>query len=1041
MEKEGSTLYLCPGCGAFVSESASKCPNCGETLDSGPAEAPEPNDEFMAGVAETDVGEELALLDEDIAAEDDSPPVTLYLCTECGAFTGGSALVCPNCGASMVEEEETAPQIAPEEPEAKIFDMLVQAEEPPPADENLIEDLKKLESADDVESFLDAINDDGEIGIDLEPPAELMPERSGESDDILSRLVYEKADENLDKAEERSEAIQSVESILVGESARSVVAGDNDTIALCKNCGAFVSESATVCNVCGNSLGDDERIIAQIEQPAPNMESEETADSVIRKMLGVDESAELDQDAGKRFQSDGSLGLCTICGAFISSDAPSCPVCGTHMEDMPEFVPSMDIVEPEQENHGLAICPHCGVFVPEGAKECMSCIKPIPEGATVPITREVEHPEDAERATNLLKTFLGVERTLNAEPIREKTFTGLDLCPDCGAFVSMNAVVCSVCGNSLFESAEELLDIDRKLGELDVVKCPNCGSSMDAISEECTSCGMSFATKLAEPEPEGPGKDISSLLEKELELGIDGEETAIDELAPQPEEATPSDEELLDMLVSAEEYEQEAPAMQDAESPSPEPHEDELFLEIPEAIPPQEPDTELPESETQLEDMLVEILEPAQPTEPETLEFIESRETEPEPAMEPEGEAYLEQPIASQTQPAAVLPDAGPGTKSSMKGANWTTSVYVSVAAICFFLFFYMIAPGDYAPGLAVIFGTLLLIGTYLAITDKGIFFRGDLKHGGVFITGFLLAATVLLHWPLGMLVSDAGFAGQPVLDRILLSLSILLTSIGLLWIRARVRFVFTWFFGNLLLFMCTVVSFTHSNFGTSLESPVLIVAGLGSSLIFLSLIFLQYERAINSSIETDIVRGDAHYLKRDYTGALASYDDALAKAQMKKVEALGSPIVQYDVPWYSKGSALILMGDFEEGIKCLDMALAINPNNEVTWVNKGNAHSKLGQHDLAMECYRKAIECNTFYEIAWNNLGNVHARKKDYLTALKHYNRAIKINSRYDDAWINKGYVLAKMGKREQALSCFNHVNSSIVNELSSVEGDAQVL
>ena len=172
------------------------------------------------------------------------------------------------------------------------------------------------------------------------------------------------------------------------------------------------------------------------------------------------------------------------------------------------------------------------------------------------------------------------------------------------------------------------------------------------------------------------------------------------------------------------------------------------------------------------------------------------------------------------------------GKQPSIHAANWTTGVYVSVATLCFFLIFYAIAPGDYAPGLAVIFGTLLVIGIYLLATEKSLFFKGDLKHASVFLAGLLVASVVLLHWPAGFLTPDSGFEGQPAADRIMIGISVLLTSVGLLWIRARIRFVFTWFFGNTLLLLSSIVSFAHSNYGAWLESPVLLVAGFGSTQI-----------------------------------------------------------------------------------------------------------------------------------------------------------------------------------------------------------------
>jgi predicted amidophosphoribosyltransferase len=1027
MEEKGSALYLCPGCGAFVSENASKCPKCGAELEGAPEDEPIPEkDTGRHDEAEL----EITLLEKEIAAEEDSPSVTLFMCSMCGAFTSSDAQICSNCGSPIVEDEEAVTAETPVEANQEILEMLVLDDGEPPIEEagdNIMDYLKKLENAEDVETFLDSMSEDV-TALDLQPPKELIPERSDVSDDILSKLI--ESEEYGHKEETRARSIKSVENLLSTDISVPTVIGDSDTIALCKNCGAFVSETASVCNICGEALAG-KKFTARPEQATPDIEVDENqADSIMRKMLGVNIDAPLDTSAGRRFQEDGSLGLCTVCGAFISQEAETCPVCGTHIEDMPEFIPSMDIAEPEQEEHGLAICPHCGVFVQEGARECLSCVKPIPEGATISISAETEKPEEPDAAINLLKTFLGVEKALETTPVNERIFTGLDLCPDCGAFVSMDAVVCGICGSPLFEDAEDMLDIDRQIGEIESPKCPMCGSGLKPDSESCASCGMSFATEAEKVEMQE--QDITDFLDTELEATITQLES-IDE--PESREVKEEMDDLADLLVIEEDSELEAEPehLTTLEEPIEVPK-IELTEEHSKFEPEIEPDEQFEEI-LKSGESVAKAAEPEWQSEPESLEFIGplSEETEPELEDYDEEELVRETPTPS-TRPAA-LPRVDAGKQPSIHAANWTTGVYVSIATLCFFLIFYAIYPGDYAPGLAVIFGTLLVIGIYLLATEKSLFFKGDLKHASVFLAGLLVASIVLLHWPIGFLTPESGFDGQPAADRILLGVSVLLTSVGLLWIRARIRFVFTWFFGNALLLLSSIVSFTHSSYGAWLESPVLLVAGFGSTLIVLSLIFLQYERAISTSIETDVVRGDAHYLKRNYASAIESYDDALTKAQMKKVEALGSPLVQYDVPWYSKGSALIFMGQIEEGLKCLDMALAINPCNEVTWVNKGNAHSKLGQHELAEECYTKAIECNPFYEIAWNNLGNVHARQKDYLGALKNYNRAIKINPRYDDAWINKGYVLAKMGKREQAVKCLNHVGVRAKGEPKPIE------
>jgi RNA polymerase subunit RPABC4/transcription elongation factor Spt4 len=1032
MEKKGSALYLCPGCGAFVSESASKCPNCGNALEGSADEDLDLPDVDKAQAPTIEAKPEIVEIEKE-HVDEESEPVTLFLCSACGAFTGGDADNCPNCGTSMRDDDagDIKPLIKPGDPESDLLDMLVTSESDD--SENLLEDLKKIESTEDVESFIESIPyKDPDVILDLDAHAADLPESSEDADDLLSQLILISDDRAEPvQSEARPEAVQRVKDILAAES-RRVSLDDNTSIAMCSSCGAFVSESAEVCNICGNALKGDKKFIPGAKPKIPDMDtSDDDAESIMRTLLGVKEDAELDKDAGTRFQSDGSLGLCTLCGAFISQAAQACPVCGTHIEDMPEFVPSIDLAGPEKEAHGLALCPHCGVFVQEGAKECFSCVKPIPDGAVLAKYQADAEVDESDRASNLLKTFLGVEKALTMAPLRDPTFSGLDLCPDCGAFVSAQAITCSVCGNPLFEGADEINDINKQINEINAPKCPNCGTDIESSSSECSMCGLAFGSPESSTPLDGPAQDISDFLETELEETIKELEAKANIVEPdvanqQSIKTGGVKDELLDMLVLDEDIPESEIAK--SETGDIESIIDESLLETDDLAHDSEP----------LSDVV-----PEQDRALESLEFIEQYEVEPS-EQETLGDVdeipFLEDDIATEKTPEP-LPAFESHSHVAPKPANWATGVYISTIAITFFIASYLIVPGEYAPGLALIFGTLLIYGIYMWFTDKGSLFKGDLKHASVFIAGTIVSAAVLLHWPAGILTSDSGLMGQPALDRMLLSLSILLICIGLLWIRARVRYVFIWFSGTTLLFLATLMEFTYTGFGNVETSPVILVSGVGACLVFLSLIFLQYERALHTSIESDIVRGDAHYLKKDYKRALVSYDDALAKAQLKSVEALGSPIVQYDVPWYSKGSALILMGQPEEGIKCLDMALAINPNNEITWVNKGNAHSKLGEHDVARECYRRAIESNPFYEIAWNNMGNVFARQKDYLEALKHYNRAIKINSKYDDAWINKGYVLAKMGKREQAINCLNHVGVRAKGQIPKMERDVHTV
>ena len=1150
MTDEGSSLFLCPHCGAFVSESSNICPNCGNLLEvSDDDELELELGDLMSPEVESQTGDGGELSGDDVASEQadtesdeqdgTDEPVTLFLCSVCGAFTGGDADICPQCGASMIDDgddDETETGILPGQPEAEILDMLVEVE-PEPAgpeediitdvlqepDETLLEGLKNIESAEDVMSFIDSITDDiepesesddvlepisepdqepesnqeletqpePETGPEMEPPGdELQPLRSDEMDELLSQLVYSPEGSDADEQgheESRSNAIDAVENLLVDEKSDTA---DDDTIAMCNSCGAFVSESAEVCNVCGQSLREQGKYLPGTEtSPDEYLDEEEQAEGIIRALLGVDPDEVIDSEED-RFQADGSLGLCTVCGAFISEDADACTVCGTHLDEMPEFVPSVDIKDKLTDNKALAICPNCGAFVQEGATECMNCVKPIPDGARLEMVEAESREDSTDEATSLLRNFLGIEKSLDMEPIRDPSMSSLDICPDCGAFVSLNAVTCSICGNSLFDGEGQ--DGPPVPIAEEKMTCPNCGSRIVSDSSECPLCGMAFASdEELDMEPEGPGEDITDFLENELEesirkleheAGVEFPEED-DEVSEIIEEKEPTEDiwtdDGLEVMEDRDELAQMLVLEQVEEDANLEPPEQDLEIDIAmeeSAVPMPAGEHDADDGSMEAVEQIDEAMEVPEPiegtTEEESVEEQdpfqfddESMAEEPleeEPDLFQQDEQDAEQDdyreplefIGDEVEDNDVIGDTSTGKtepeeelaqrkiveitrvdrdlsrfdtepRPMAKPANWATGIYGSVLALIFFMVTYALIPGEYAPGLAVVFGTLLLIGIYLVLTERGTFFRGDIRRSGIFMAGIVLASGILLHWPMGIFTDGQGILGQPGLDNLVLSASILIVSIGILWVRARVRYIFTWFGGIVLLFLSMVMQYTYTGWADPTTSPVVLVAGLGASLVFISLIFLQYERALNTSIESDIVRGDASYLRHDYKNALASYDNALTKSQIKRVEVLGSPLMEYDVPWYSKGSALILMGEFEEGIKCLDMALAINPNNEVTWVNKGNAHSKLGEHGVSEECYERAIEINPFYEIAWNNLGNVMARRKMYIMALKHYNRAIKINPKYDDAWINKGYVLAKMGKREQAVKCLNHVGS----------------
>lgn len=59
---------------------------------------------------------------------------------------------------------------------------------------------------------------------------------------------------------------------------------------------------------------------------------------------------------------------------------------------------------------------------------------------------------------------------------------------------------------------------------------------------------------------------------------------------------------------------------------------------------------------------------------------------------------------------------------------------------------------------------------------------------------------------------------------------------------------------------------------------------------------------------------------------------------------------------WNNKGAVLQEVGKREEGLRCFDRALEVDPLCVPAWYNKGNLNFDNARYDDAIECYDKAL-------------------------------------------------------------------------------------
>jgi tetratricopeptide (TPR) repeat protein len=129
-----------------------------------------------------------------------------------------------------------------------------------------------------------------------------------------------------------------------------------------------------------------------------------------------------------------------------------------------------------------------------------------------------------------------------------------------------------------------------------------------------------------------------------------------------------------------------------------------------------------------------------------------------------------------------------------------------------------------------------------------------------------------------------------------------------------------------------------------------------------------------------------------------------------------------YSYTYTFKGRVLSLMGEHQEAIRAFDKAIEVNPNYSKAYSNKGNALTQLSNYDEAISCFEKSIELNRDCKFTYYNLANTLKIMNRYEDALDNYNKAISLSQDKESVlfYNNKGLVLLDMGRREEAVECF---------------------
>jgi tetratricopeptide (TPR) repeat protein len=139
------------------------------------------------------------------------------------------------------------------------------------------------------------------------------------------------------------------------------------------------------------------------------------------------------------------------------------------------------------------------------------------------------------------------------------------------------------------------------------------------------------------------------------------------------------------------------------------------------------------------------------------------------------------------------------------------------------------------------------------------------------------------------------------------------------------------------------------------------------------------------------VAQGDALLKTRNYSEALAAYDQAISLDKNN-----------FDA-WNGKADALNRAGNFTEALAVSDEALALEPSNTTGWINRGYILYNLGRYDDELKAYETAITLEPDNAKAWFNKGYSLAGMKRYDEAIAAFDKVQALQPDYPNLAANR--------------------------------------
>jgi tetratricopeptide (TPR) repeat protein len=220
-----------------------------------------------------------------------------------------------------------------------------------------------------------------------------------------------------------------------------------------------------------------------------------------------------------------------------------------------------------------------------------------------------------------------------------------------------------------------------------------------------------------------------------------------------------------------------------------------------------------------------------------------------------------------------------------------------------------------------------------------------------------------------------------------------------------------------------------------------------------------EFDKAVNADPKDGpayVWRGLARARAGGFLEAIPDYDQAL-RLNARNIGALNSRGIAYhfgagdfgraladfnavlaidpsNVAAYAfRGLTYSEMGDPQQGLKDVNMAIKLAPKYAYSYGNLGAIYNKLHQHDKAVEAFSKQIEASSSgTPQAYSGRGFSYLNLDDRDSALTDFNKALTLNPTYGIALGYRGRIYVERGQYDLALKDLDEARRQFPNNVS---------